>query len=75
MRKRIRITTHLGKVPLPQPGSKKIRQLLDLAQTENFLQRLIDCGGIGFRAKNACSLRQELLIKHKICTFHVYSVA
>jgi len=55
--------------------AKQLTQALSLAETEDFLERLIDSSGVGFGVEDTSGLLEELHIKHKIRTFPVYSVA
>ena len=65
---------HFGKIALPVDPAEEVRQTLNLAYTQNFLKGQIDRRGIGFSAENSHGLFKKVLIKHKICAFHVYIV-
>jgi len=52
-----------------------IRQALNPLHAQRFLQCQVDSRGVGLCTEHANRFFQQLLIKHKICTFHVYMVA
>ena len=68
------IFSHLGKIALPQALAEKGRERLYFPDAQNFRQGKIYCCGISLYTQGVCYLFEEILIKHKICAFHVYSV-
>jgi len=68
------IFTHLCEAPLPKATSKELRETLNIPHTQNLLQCGIHCGGVGLGTEYTDRLFKQMWIKHKICTFHVYSI-
>lgn len=59
---------------MPQFAPKKLRNTLDFSHPQDFFEGLIDRCRVSLQSQFASCLFEERFIKHKICTFHVYSV-
>jgi hypothetical protein len=68
------IAAHLGKVPLPETRTGQFQDSPRFCPSNKIPEGEIDRSRIGFDTRKPDCFFQELFIKHKICTFHVYSV-
>ena len=68
------IFSHLRKIAFPQALAEKIRERLYSLDPQDLREGKINRSGVGLNTQGVCYLFQEILIKHKICAFHVYSV-
>src|SRR4029079_3931084 len=68
------IAAHRGQVAAPRAGSLEVENLPGSGSPDHVLERPEHSGRIGAFAAHALRLGEEGRIKHKIGTFHVYSV-
>jgi hypothetical protein len=68
------IPTHVCEIALPEARTGELQDSAGLDAPNVVLQRLLDGPRIGPFPAQARDLLQELLVKHKICTFSVFHV-
>ena len=73
-RERPPIAAHLAQLTLPQTCARKVEDPACLDAPHEVVQRPFDGSRVGPLPAQTKRFGQELLIKHKIYTFHVYKV-
>src|SRR5512136_3018566 len=68
------VASHGGEVTVPQPRTGEREQLPRPGAADEFRQRQIDGPRIGALPRQPGGFLKDMLIEHKICTFHVYYV-
>jgi hypothetical protein len=68
------VLPHFGEVAFPSHTSEEMAKTLDLLDSKGFREGQIDCGGVCLDAEDPGGFLEEITIKHKICTPHVYII-
>src|SRR5688572_29968525 len=68
------IAAHVGQMTRPQSRAGELLDAAHLGATHHLLERALDGARIGALAAHTNGLLEQLLIKHNIRAFHVYSV-
>jgi len=64
------ITAHGSEIALPESRSPKLEDLPGLRAPNELIEGAFHGAGVSFLTAQARGLREEILTKHKICTFH-----
>lgn len=68
------VAPHFREVSLPQPSSGQLQDSTSLRSPNEVLESPVHGGGKRSFTTQTGGFFQQFLIKHKICTFHVYIV-
>jgi len=68
------IFPHLGEVSFPEVLAKSLSKALNFLDAYRFGQREIHCRGVCLDPEGSHGFLKQVLIKHKICTLHVYII-
>ena len=69
------VPPHFGQIAFPLYLPEELRKAAHLLNANCLFERFVDGGRISLESEDAGRLLQKFLVKHKICTLHVYSVA
>lgn len=68
------VASHLGKVPFPQTGARKLEDPSCPVAPQIVLHGLRDRSGVRPLAAYTGQLFEKVLVQHKICAFHTHSI-
>src|SRR6266540_6508814 len=68
------VCPHCRQIALPEAASPQIKDAMGLDPANVVLQGSLHDAGIGLFAAQTGGLLEQLLIEHKICTFHVFNI-
>src|SRR5258706_9872378 len=66
------VATRVSEAALPEPGSGELEDAVRAYAPHEILQRSGDSGGVGTLTAELHRFLQQMLIQHKICTFHTH---